>query len=58
MGVVVILLLNVMVLFSVVGGSLLDKPRMVFQRVRCACDPSVRLNSDSICLFVVSYTII
>ena len=33
LGVVVILLLNVMVLFSVVGGTLLDRPCMVFQRV-------------------------
>ena len=31
-GVVVILLLNIMELFSVVGG-VLDRPRMVFQRV-------------------------
>ena len=32
-GVVVILLLNVMLVFSVVGGTLLDRPCMVFQRV-------------------------
>ena len=30
LGVVVILLLNVMKVFSVVGGALLDKPCMVF----------------------------
>ena len=36
LGVVVILLLNVMVLFSVVGGALLDRPCIVFQRV-CVC---------------------
>ena len=56
-GVVVILLLNVMVLFSVVGGALLDRPCMVFQRVCvcCACDHSVCLDAPSICLFVFLY---
>ena len=33
LGVVVILLLNIMELFSVVGGALLDRSCMVFQRV-------------------------
>ena len=33
LGVVVILLLNVMEMFSVGGGALLDKPCMVFQRM-------------------------
>ena len=33
LGVVVILLLNVMELFSVVRGAVLDRPCMVFQRV-------------------------
>ena len=33
LGVVVILLLNVMQLFCVVGGALLDRPCMAFQRV-------------------------
>ena len=37
LGMVVILLLNVMVLFSVVGGALLDIPCMVFQRVCVLC---------------------
>ena len=37
MGVVVILLLNVMELFIVVGGSLLARPCMVFQRVWVLC---------------------
>ena len=46
-----------MVLFSVVGGALLDIPCMVFHRmcVWCACDPSVRLYAPSIgfvCVFV------
>ena len=33
LGVVAILLLNVMEVFSVCGGALLDRPCMVFQRV-------------------------
>ena len=33
LGVVAILLLNVMDVFSVYGGALLDRPCMVFQRV-------------------------
>ena len=37
LGVVVILLLNVMDVFSVGGGALLDKPCMVFQRVCVLC---------------------
>ena len=37
MGVVAILLLNVMMLFSVSGGALLDWPYMVFQRVCVLC---------------------
>ena len=37
LGVVVILLLNVTVLFSVVGGSLFDRPCMVFQRLGVLC---------------------
>ena len=37
LGVVVILLLNVMELFSVVGGALLERPCMVFQRVYVLC---------------------
>ena len=55
LGVVVILLLNVMALFSVVKGALLDRPCMVFQRVCvcCACDPSVRLDAPSICFVCV-----
>ena len=36
LGVVVILLFNVMEVLSVGGGALLDRPRMVFQRV-CVC---------------------
>ena len=37
LGGVVILLLNVMELFSVVRGALLDRPCMVFQRVFVLC---------------------
>ena len=37
LGVVVILLLNVMDVFSVCGGALLDRPCMVFQRVFVLC---------------------
>ena len=36
-GVVAILLLNVMDVFSVGGGALLDIPCMVFQRMRVLC---------------------
>ena len=51
LGVVAILLLNVMDVFSVCGGALLDRPCMVFQRVCvcCACDPNKRLSAPSIC---------
>ena len=57
LGVVAILLLNVMDVFSVCGGALLDRPCMVFQRVCvcCACDPNERLRAPSICLFVCLY---
>ena len=37
LGVVAILLLNVMEVFSVCGGALLDRPCMVFQRVCVLC---------------------
>ena len=37
LGVVVILLLNVMEVFSVGGGALLDIPFMVFQRMCVLC---------------------
>ena len=37
LGVVAIWLLNVMDVFSVCGGALLDKPRVVFQRVCVLC---------------------
>ena len=36
-GVVVILLLNVMEVLSMGGGTLLDRPGMVFQRVCVLC---------------------
>ena len=37
LGVVAILLLNVMDVFSACGGALLDRPCMVFQRVCVLC---------------------
>ena len=37
LGVVAILLLNVMDVFSVCGGTLVDRPCMVFQRVCVLC---------------------
>ena len=37
LGVVVILLLKVMEVFSVGGGALLDRLRMVFQRICVLC---------------------
>ena len=37
LGVVVILLLNVMEVFSVGGGALFDRPCMVFQRMCVLC---------------------
>ena len=37
LGVVAILLLNVMEVFTVCGGALLDRPCMVFQRVCVLC---------------------
>ena len=45
LGVVAILLLNVMGVFSVGGGALLDRLCMVFQRMcaSCACDPSIHI---------------
>ena len=57
LGVVAILLLNIMNVFSV--GALLDRPCMVFQRMHacCACDPSVHLSVTSIgivCVFCMS----
>ena len=55
---VVILLLNVMEVFSVGGDALLDRPCMVLQRnVCCACDPSVHLSLPSIG-FVYVYLLI
>ena len=37
LGVVIILLLNIMEVLSVVGGALLDRPCMVFQRMCVLC---------------------
>ena len=50
--VAIILLVNVMEVFSVRGGALLIRPCMVFQRVCvcCACDPNEHLSGPSIML--------
>ena len=37
LGVVAILLLNIMDVFSVGGGALLDRPCMIFQRICVLC---------------------
>ena len=50
LGVVAILLLNVMDVFSVCGGALLDRPLWSSKEcVCCACDPNERLSAPSIC---------
>ena len=49
LGVVAILFLNVMEVFSLGGGALLDRPCMVFQECACcACHPNVHLSVPSI----------
>ena len=50
-----LLLLNVMMLFSVVRGALLDRPCMVFHKVCvcCASSSSVRLDAPSNCVVCV-----
>ena len=40
-GVVAILMFNAMAVFSVVGGALLDRPCMVFQRMCMLCLKSI-----------------
>ena len=46
---VVVILFYVVEVFSVGGGTLFDRPCMVFQRVCCACNASVLLDAPSIC---------
>ena len=54
LGVVAILLLNIMEVFSVCGGALLDRPCMPSKEcVCCACDPNERLSAHSICFVCV-----
>ena len=53
-GVVAILLLNVMDVFSVCGGALMDRPCMVFQRV-CVCCACERLYA--ICHMLLPYVL-
>ena len=56
LGVVAVLLLNVMDVFSVGEGALLDRPCMASTECACCvCDPSVHLSVPSIwfvCVFV------
>ena len=53
-GVIAILLLNVMDVFSVCGGALLDRPLWTSKEcVCCACDPKERLRAPSICFVCV-----
>ena len=52
LGVVAILLLNVMDVFSVCGGALLDVWSSK-ECVCCACDPNERLSAPSICFVCV-----
>ena len=53
-GVVAILLLNVMDVFSVCGGALLDRPLWSSKEcVCCVCDPNERLSAPSICFVCV-----
>ena len=49
LGVVAILLLNVMDVFSVCGGALLDRHVWSVESVCYACDPNERLSAPSIC---------
>ena len=55
LGVVASLLLNVMEVFSVCGGALLDIPCMVFQRgvLCCVSDPNERLSAPSTCFVCI-----
>ena len=50
-----LVVVDILVLLSVGGGALFDRPCMVFQRmcVWCAWDPSVRLDVPSICFACV-----
>ena len=51
LGVVAVLLLNVMYVFSVGGGTLLDRPCMVFHRMCVLCTPHLRVRElDHRCL--------
>ena len=60
LGVVAILLLNVMDVFSVCGGALLDRPCMVFQRVcvLCLCSNELLPYVLFVFLYVGSYLLI
>ena len=56
LGALAILLMNVMEVFSVVGGSLLDRPCMVFQRMCVLCmwsQCASRCSFHMFCSFVI-----
>ena len=54
LGVVAIFLLNVMDVFSVCGGALLDRPLWSSKEcVCCVCDPNEHLSAPSICFVCV-----
>ena len=55
LGVFVILLLNVMELLSVIGGALLDRPSMVFQRICVLCLWSYRASRCSFHMFCLCF---
>ena len=57
LGVVTVLLLNVMEVFSVCGGALLDISYIMYglpnKCVCCACNPSERMGAPSICFVCI-----
>ena len=56
LGVVVILLLNVMEVFSVGGGALLDRPCMIFQRMCVLCQRSQCASKCSLHRFCLCFS--
>ena len=52
---IVILLLNVMMLFSMVGGALLNKPFIVFQRECVLCLESMCASICSFHMFICGF---
>ena len=54
LGVVAILLLNIMEVFSVAGVALLDRPCMVFQRMCVLAQCATKCSFHRCCLFCIS----